>query len=58
VGINTCKNFQILNFKKGRIGRLMLTTLDLWKIQGKNAYYLRPLENSRYRVRCFFSLKV
>jgi hypothetical protein len=28
VGSNTCK---ISNFKKGRIGRLMLTTLDLWK---------------------------
>jgi hypothetical protein len=34
VGINTCKNFQILNFKKGKIGRLMLTTLDLWKSRG------------------------
>jgi hypothetical protein len=29
VGINTCKNFQILNFRKGMIRRLMLTTLDL-----------------------------
>ncbi len=34
VGINTCKNFQILTFKKGMIDWLVLTTSDLWKSRG------------------------
>jgi hypothetical protein len=39
VGINTYKNAQILNFKKGMIGRLMLTILDLWEGRGRSTMF-------------------
>jgi hypothetical protein len=32
-------NFQILNFKKGRIGRLMLTTLYFGKVEVKGTIF-------------------
>jgi hypothetical protein len=46
VGINTCKNFQILNFKKDRIVWLLLTTLDLWKSQciGRDVFFIESVK--------------
>jgi hypothetical protein len=28
-------NFKVINFKKGRFGRSMFTTLDLWEGRGR-----------------------